>query len=196
MGSAGLFAGALIGIALLLLRVRLLRKKLAGYEDRIEALSDTNWELRETEERTRCFFEAQGDAIVRRDLDGIVSFANESYCALAGRDRDAIVGTHFQLDVTADGDVLVCEDGTRIYDQKIATPAGERWIAWRRRRCGSAIRVSRRCRASAATSPSGRDPSRCSAKRAIKRRPQTARNRASSPWCRMRSAPRSTACSA
>lgn len=131
IGSAGLFAGAAIGIALLLLRVRLLRKKLADYEDRIETLSDTNWELRETEERTRCFFEAQGDAIIRRDLDGTVSFANESYCALAGRDRDAIVGTHFQLNVTADGEVLVCEDGTRIYDQKIATPTGERWIAWR-----------------------------------------------------------------
>src|SRR6185503_9564591 len=37
----------------------------------------------------------------------------------------------FALPVEEQGETTLLADGTRIYDQKIAAPAGARWIAWR-----------------------------------------------------------------
>jgi signal transduction histidine kinase/CheY-like chemotaxis protein len=51
------------------------------------------------------------------------------------------VATAFALPVEEQGETTLLADGTRIYDQKIAAPAGARWIAWRevavRAGCGS-----------------------------------------------------------
>src|SRR6185436_16093963 len=96
-----------------------------------EDLSDRNWELKESEERARCFLEAQGDVIVRRDGEGCITYANDAFCALAGRPRDVLVGTGFTLAVTQQGYTTLSDDGTRIHDQQIATADGARWIAWR-----------------------------------------------------------------
>src|SRR5687768_14376248 len=63
-------------------RNRMLRGHLRRLEQRNEELADRNWELRETEERARSFLEAQGDFIVRRDADGRITYANDSFCAL------------------------------------------------------------------------------------------------------------------
>src|SRR3569833_3727429 len=103
-------------------------RKLAAHN---EALIDRNWELKEAEERARSLFEQQGDLIVLRAPDGRITFANEAYCALAGQARGALVGTRFNFDVLEQGDSARESNGTRIHDQKIATPLGARWIAWR-----------------------------------------------------------------
>ena len=50
----------------------------------VEELNDRNWELREAEERARSLLEAQGDLIVRRDANGLITYANDAFCALAG----------------------------------------------------------------------------------------------------------------
>ena len=42
-----------------------------------------------------------------------------------------ILATAFALPVEEQGETTPLADGTRIYDQKIAAPAGARWIAWR-----------------------------------------------------------------
>ena len=99
--------------------------------ERIEDLSDRNWELKEAEERTRGFLAAQGDVIVRRDGDGRITYVNDAFCALAGRARDALLGTALALPVLEQGETVVLGDGTRIHDQQIAGSAGARWIAWR-----------------------------------------------------------------
>jgi len=100
-------------------------------EARNEELSDRNWELRETEERARSLLEAQGDVIVRRDSSGLITYANDAFCALAGKPREALLGSMIELAVLERGAMTVHADGTRVHDQKIACGDGVRWIAWR-----------------------------------------------------------------
>src|SRR5262245_13849446 len=131
VGAAGLFGAACGAIGLLVARLRALHAELRGLRARVEDLSDRNWELKETEERTRSLLEAQGDVIVRRDGDHNISYANDAFCALAGRSRAELIGSAFALPVIAQGETMLATDGTRIHDQQIATADGARWIAWR-----------------------------------------------------------------
>jgi signal transduction histidine kinase/CheY-like chemotaxis protein len=136
--DARFFAAALVLTALIalgagalgLVRDRLHRRKQFALEERLEELSDRNWELRDSTERYRGLLQAQGDLIVRRSADGTVIYANDSFCALAGP-YDKIVGTKFALPVLHQRDATVLPDGTRIYDQEIAGPQGPCWISWR-----------------------------------------------------------------
>jgi len=129
--GGGLTVAALGALALVMRRIQNLRAEKRRLEERTEALSDRNWELKEAEERARSFLEAQGDVIVRRDGDGRITYVNDAFCALAGRPREKLAGTGFALDVREEGEAAVLADGTRVYDQKIAAPEGARWIAWR-----------------------------------------------------------------
>ncbi len=133
IGAGALFAAAMAAIALLLMRRRITKEKLRVLEARVEDLSDRNWELREAEERARSLLEAQGDLIVRRDQDGRVTYANDAFCALAGKTREALIGKAMELPVLDRGAMTVLADGTCVHDQKIASGAGAgaRWIAWR-----------------------------------------------------------------
>ena len=85
IGAGALFAGACAIIAFMLMRRRVAKIKMRGLEARVEELSDRNWELREAEERARSLLEAQGDLIVRRDAASRVTYANDAFCALAGK---------------------------------------------------------------------------------------------------------------
>lgn len=131
IGASVLFALACLGLATLSMRLRFVAKRLRTLAAHNEALIDRNWELKEAEERARSLFESQGDLIVLRDHQGRITFANDAYCALAGQARSAMVGTRFDFDVLEQGDSARETNGTRIHDQKIATPVGARWIAWR-----------------------------------------------------------------
>src|SRR5215813_193560 len=131
IGLAALAGGA-VGLAVLLFaRNRVLHRKLHALQERAETLADRNWELKEAEERARSFLAAQGDVIVRRDADGRITYANDAFCALAGRARTMLIGASFQPHVIEQGATAITPDGTRSHDQKIATADGERWIAWR-----------------------------------------------------------------
>ena len=105
--------------------------RLRKLEAQVEDLTDKRWELRETAERHRSLIEAQGDLIVRCDSNRRITYANEAFCRLFGASERALLGTEFSLDVLNQGAVLISPDGARAHDQKIATPLGERWIAWR-----------------------------------------------------------------
>ena len=131
IGAAALFGAACGAIGLLISRNRQLRAELRSREDTIEDLSDRNWELKESEERAKNFLEAQGDVIVRTSGDDRITYVNDAYCALAGRIREQLIGTDFKLPLIEQGDFTLSADGTRNHDQKIATPGGARWIAWR-----------------------------------------------------------------
>jgi len=113
------------------MRLRWLRRKMRMIVLQNEALADRNWELQEAEERARSLFESQGDLIVMRDGDGIITFVNEAYCQIADRPQSALIGSRFAFEVLEQGDSAREPNGTRVHDQKIASPLGPRWIAWR-----------------------------------------------------------------
>jgi PAS domain S-box-containing protein len=131
IGVAALFGASCGAMGILLSRIRQMKTELRHLEGHLEEASDRNWEISEAQERAKSFFEAQGDVIVRRDGGGAITYANDAFCALAGRTREALLATAFALPVEEQGDISNLADGTRVHDQKIATPAGARWIAWR-----------------------------------------------------------------
>jgi len=131
IGASFLFALACVGLATLSIRLRLMRKKLRKIALHNEALADRNWELQEAEGRARSLFESQADLIVMRDSRGRITFANDAYCELAERPREALLGSRFTFEVLEQGESAREPNGTRIHDQRIATPLGPKWIAWR-----------------------------------------------------------------
>jgi PAS domain S-box-containing protein len=131
LGVSLLFAIACVGLATLSVRIRFLHRKLRKIALHNEAMADRNWELQEAEARTRRLFESQGDMIILRDTNGCITFVNDAYSELAQTPREALIGSSATLTVLEQGDSVLESNGTRIHDQKIASPFGPRWIAWR-----------------------------------------------------------------
>ena len=131
IGVAALFGASCGGMGIFISRIRQMKGELRDLEARLDKEGDRNWEMREAQERTKSFFEAQGDVIVRRDAAGAVTYANDAFCALAGRPREDLLATTFSLPVEEQSETRVLADGTRVHDQKIAAATGARWIAWR-----------------------------------------------------------------
>ena len=131
IGTGALFAAACAIIAFLLYRRRVAKSRRRELENRIEELSDQLWEAREAEVRARGLLEAQGDLIVRRDARGQITYANDAYCRFAGQSHSDVLGRASALTVVEQTPVSVLGDGTRAQDQKIDTPQGPRWVAWR-----------------------------------------------------------------
>ncbi|MDC7784163.1 ATP-binding protein [Rhodoplanes sp. TEM] len=129
--AAALTAASCGALAPLVRSNRLLRQEIARLEQRVEELADAQWELREQEERARGFVELMSDVIVRRDAAGRIGFANDAYCRLVRLSSAELVGHAFTPLVLEQGPVAVLDEGTRTHDQKIASPDGPRWIAWR-----------------------------------------------------------------
>jgi PAS domain S-box-containing protein len=131
IGASFLFALACLGLAMVSMRLRFLRKKLHRIALHNEVLADRNWELQEAEERARSLFESQGDLIVMRDADDRITFVNDAYCQMAGRKREVLLGSRFAFDLLEQGDSALESNGTRVHDQRISSAVGPRWIAWR-----------------------------------------------------------------
>src|SRR6202000_2938300 len=131
IGASFLFAIACVALATLSMRLRWMRRRLRKVALHNEALADRNWELQEAEERARSLFESQGDLIVLRDADGCITFVNDAYCELAAQPRAALIGRRLALTVWEQGKTAIESSGTRIHDQKVVTPRGPRWVAWR-----------------------------------------------------------------
>jgi len=131
IGASFLFALACVWIVTQGIRLRLMRRKLRKIALHNEAMADRNWELQEAEARARSLYESQADLIVLRDAEGRITFVNDAYCALAGLPRERLIGGTTTLKVVEQGDTALEPSGTRVHDQKIDTPLGPRWIAWR-----------------------------------------------------------------
>ena len=131
IGLAALFAFVCTFAAFLIHRNRVWRDHALRLGDRNEDLSDRIWKLQEAQERALSFLDMQGDLIVRRNALGTIVFANEAFCELAGETEDALHGSNFAFGVLEQGDAATLSNGSRVYDQKIATANGSRWIAWR-----------------------------------------------------------------
>jgi PAS domain S-box-containing protein len=131
IGVAALFGAACGAIGILISRIRQMKSELRRLETKLEQAADRNWEISESQERAKSFFEAQGDVIVRRDSTGSITYANDAFCALAGSGREELLATGYALPNLEQGEISNLADGTRFYDQKIAASQGARWIAWR-----------------------------------------------------------------
>jgi signal transduction histidine kinase/CheY-like chemotaxis protein len=131
IGSSFLFACACVALAMMSMRARWLKRQMRKIAAHNDLLADRNWELKEAEESARTLFEAQGDLIVVRNTAREITFANDAYCLLAGKPRAALTGTVFDLPSLEVGASATTTDGARSYDQRVASAAGERWIAWR-----------------------------------------------------------------
>jgi PAS domain S-box-containing protein len=131
IGVGGLFSIACGVMLMMVSRNSRLRLEVRKSAARCEELADLVWELKEAEARAVSLLEAQGDVIVRRDGDGAITYVNDAYCALAGAEREALIGSKASLHVLQQGDTTVADGGTRIHDQEIMTPQGARWFAWR-----------------------------------------------------------------
>ncbi len=131
IGVAALFGASCGAIGILISRIRQMKTELRDLETRLDEAADRNWEIREAQERTSSFFEAQGDVIVRRDGASSITYVNDAFCALAGRPREDLLATTFALPVEEQSEPRRLADGTQVHDQKIAAPDDARWIAWR-----------------------------------------------------------------
>ncbi len=131
VGVSALFGAACGAIGLLISRIQRMKKELRYLEARLDEAADRNWEIKEAEERAKSFFEAQDDVIVRRDGEGAITYVNDAFCALAGRERNTLLATTFALPVSPESGKSELPDGARTYDQQINSPDGARWIAWR-----------------------------------------------------------------
>jgi PAS domain S-box-containing protein len=131
IGTASLFGAACGVIGILISRIRQMKSELRGLEARLDEAADRAWEIREAQERTKSFFDAQDDVIVRRDGSGAITYANDAFCTLAGRARRDLMATNFTLPVVQQGETCLLADGTRAHDQEIVASGGARWIAWR-----------------------------------------------------------------
>ncbi len=131
IGIATLLAFACTLLAYLIFRNRVWRARARKAEERADQLSDRLWQLQESEQHARAMLESQGDLIVRRRCDNTITFANDAYCALSGRDIASLRDTAHSLECLEQGAAATLADGGRLYDQKVASASGPRWIAWR-----------------------------------------------------------------
>ncbi|RTL53919.1 MAG: PAS domain-containing sensor histidine kinase [Bradyrhizobiaceae bacterium] len=131
LGASFLFAVACVALAMLSMRMRWLRHKMRKIALHNESLIDRNWELKEAEERARNLFESQGDLILRRDAEGRITYINKACLDFIQKPRREIVNTTFAFDILEQGEAAIETDGTRVHDQRIDSPLGPRWIAWR-----------------------------------------------------------------
>lgn len=127
----GAVAAAGTGAAILLLRDHMrLEKHTRTLEAEVESLQDRVWQISESEELYRGLVEAQLDVIVQRDASGRITFANDGYAALVGRQRQTLIGARTCPRITEMGRVRPRADGAKLVDEAIETPEGVRWFAW------------------------------------------------------------------
>ncbi|MEQ8266221.1 MAG: response regulator [Parvibaculum sp.] len=105
---------------------------------RIETLRDEKWEIAEREERYRDLVRAQGDVIIRKDLQGRLTYVNDIFCDTFGKLRTEVIGRTFVPDLP-EGErprMLASFSGLSMppyrirFDERTLTTRGPRWIAW------------------------------------------------------------------
>ena len=132
IGLGGMIACA-IGIVFGILNRRsvALHEKAERLENEVEERDDKIWALEERLAHLTALVDGQDDLVLREDAYGRTTHASAAVCALAGKELGAVLGKPLKLEVLHGGARNALPDGTRIYDQEIATPAGPRWIAWK-----------------------------------------------------------------
>ncbi|MBE7198241.1 MAG: response regulator [Parafilimonas terrae] len=109
----------------LLWRARRSRKA----EAEAESLHDLVWRASESEERYRAVVAATTDLVVQRDLEGRITFADEGYANLVGRDAAELIGERVEPEVLDGETVALREDGLRRIEARLRGADGrDRWF--------------------------------------------------------------------
>ena len=111
---------------------------IADLDARLETLRDEKWALAEREERYRDLVRAQGDLILRKDLQGRLTYVNDVFCNTFGSTRTDVIGHPFvpELPEGQRPRMLASFAGLATppyrlrYDECAITVRGPRWIAW------------------------------------------------------------------
>jgi len=139
LAIAAILGGAAIGCALFLWR-RLRERGIEVNEllEKVELLNDSNWELKESAERYRDLVANQGDIILRKDLDGRLTFVNQVYCDTFDTTRGTALGNPFTPALPEGEKPRLLGDFAGLalppyrvrYDQRVETVRGPRWFVW------------------------------------------------------------------
>lgn len=103
---------------------------------KIRELKTRAAELRASEARYRSLIDSQGDVILHLSRDCLVKYANRAFTEIFGISASSIVGRPLELQVIegrshADAHAELDLYPHRVsFDQKVMTPAGERWFLW------------------------------------------------------------------
>ncbi len=96
-----------------------------------EDLHDRIWRIAESEERYRALVAATMDVIVQRDALGRITFANDGFARLVGREPLELIGATLDLPVLEEGAVSVGADGVRRIERRIqGTDGRAHWFAF------------------------------------------------------------------
>lgn len=139
LAIAAVLGGAAIGCALFLWR-RLRESSIEINEllEKVELLNDSNWELKESAERYRDLVANQGDIILRKDLDGRLTFVNQVFCDTFDTTRGTALGNPFAPKLPEGEKPRLLGDFAGLalppyrvrYDQRVETVRGPRWFVW------------------------------------------------------------------
>ncbi|HCX68059.1 MAG TPA: hypothetical protein DHK64_11150, partial [Rhodobiaceae bacterium] len=76
-------------------RARAQQGEIEVLQARLETLRDEKWAIAEREERYRDLVRAQGDIILRKDLEGRLTYVNDVFCETFGLKRPDVIGWPF-----------------------------------------------------------------------------------------------------
>lgn len=100
----------------------------------VEQFSDVQWELRDSESRYRDLLDCQNDIIIRRSINGDLTYTNSAFNRQFGLILKTEIGQDFNPTILAGDETPSLEfevgQGRRNYTQRLATPLGLRWFEW------------------------------------------------------------------
>lgn len=136
--AAVLGAAAAGGALFLWRRLKDRTKEVDHLLEKVELLNDANWELKESAERYRDLVANQGDIILRKDLDGRLTFVNQVFCDTFEMTRGDALGNRFAPTLPEGEKPRLLGDFAGLalppyrvrYDQRIMTVRGPRWFVW------------------------------------------------------------------
>lgn len=124
-------ASIVLAIALAMSPVNPARRKL---DRRLEQLQDLEWRISDNEARYLNLLDEQPDMILRRDLEGHLTFVNRAFAETFDLDPNAAIGTKYQPTVIAsEGKASIELTGDlhrRRSTELVVTKTGTRWIEW------------------------------------------------------------------
>ena len=100
-------------------------------EPEAEHLHDRIWRIAESEDRYRALVAATTEIVVQRDGQGRITFADEGYARLLGREPIDLIGAPIDLEVLERGEIEVGADGVRRMEAQVRAVDGRmRWFAF------------------------------------------------------------------
>ncbi|MDP4005156.1 ATP-binding protein [Methylobacterium sp. NEAU K] len=108
------------------------RARRAGPDEaEAERLHDRIWRISESEDRYRALVAATTEVIVQRDARGRITYANEDYARLLGREPIDLFGAQIDLEILDRSAVEVGADGVRRMEAQVRSVDGRvRWFAF------------------------------------------------------------------